>query len=157
MFLQKELKNVVGLVLVETGQEGGLDPKLSAAQLENCILGDKPVCVMRGNSFIGKWKELEEKEKASQALDMEAPGDKFRTERMMLRLCDEEDEKLKKAQLKLSRKHRFIALENVGHHVIRDRPEEVVAAVEWGLENLAPMKRENWWSRVVEKTLRTFQ
>ncbi|KAI1338366.1 Alpha/Beta hydrolase protein [Xylariaceae sp. FL0016] len=150
-FMRVELASVVGAVLVETGQEGGLDPKVGAAQLRRCVMGDRPLCVVRGNTLIGKWKQLEENERAARASGDEARLEALRAERTMLRMSDEEDERLKRAQLRLSRRHEFVVLRDVGHHVVRDRPDEIVRAVQWVLDHPVPMRRGKWWSRVLEK------
>ncbi|CAJ2500437.1 Uu.00g032900.m01.CDS01 [Anthostomella pinea] len=144
LFLQQERKNVVGVVLVETGQEGGLDARVDEVQLRRCVLGDRPLVVVRGNSLIGKWRGLEERERMMGAEAEPGKGDKvadglrqqLQAQRQMLQLCDAEDERLKKRQLGLSRKNKYVHLEGVGHHVIRDRPDTVVEAVQWVLENM---------------------
>ncbi|KAH8166804.1 hypothetical protein CIB48_g1445 [Xylaria polymorpha] len=131
---------VLGLVLAETGQEGGLDPALDELQISRTILGSRPVCVIRGNSLIAKWKALEESEGAvnssnAETRDIAARRQMLAAEREMLLRMDAEDERLKRRQLGLSRKSRFVHLPDCGHHVIRDRPDEVVATVQWVLEN----------------------
>ncbi|KAI0513015.1 Alpha/Beta hydrolase protein [Xylaria bambusicola] len=140
---------VLGLVLVETGQEGGLDAALDEEQIRRKIMGDRPVCVIRGNSLLGKWEGLEAKEKAAQMShgeEGEGEGDTRRmlaeterrmvaAEREMLLRMDAEDERLKRRQLGLSRTNRFVHLPDCGHHVVLQRPGDVVDAVRWVLEN----------------------
>ena len=55
----------------------------------------------------------------------------------MLERWEAEDEKMKKKQLLLSRRSRFAQVHNVGHHVIRDRPEAVVEEVKWVMQEIA--------------------
>ncbi|RYP47689.1 hypothetical protein DL768_006279 [Monosporascus sp. mg162] len=88
--------DIAGVVLVETGQEGGLDPKVEEAQYARRILGSKPLSVVRGNSFLGQWRALEAAEANASPADL-------RLRREMLQKYDEEDERLKKKQLALSR------------------------------------------------------
>ncbi|KAI0158352.1 Alpha/Beta hydrolase protein [Xylariaceae sp. FL1272] len=135
---------VMGLVLVETGQEGGLDDGVDDSQVNSMIMGERPVCVVRGNSLIGKWKELGDRERALASAGSEYGGrDALVALREMLERMDKEDERLKKRQLGLSRKSRFVNLPDVGHHVVRDRPDVVVECVRWVLENGGTDEREN--------------
>ncbi|KAI1737682.1 Alpha/Beta hydrolase protein [Xylaria scruposa] len=131
---------VLGMVLAETGQEGGLDPALDELQIRRTIMGSRPVFVIRGNSFIGKWKALEENERVLNSSWYETEEtatqrQKLEAERDMLQRVDAEDERLKRRQLGLSRKSRFIHIPECGHNVIQDRPDEVVAAVQWVWDN----------------------
>ncbi|KAI8950563.1 Alpha/Beta hydrolase protein [Xylaria longipes] len=151
---------VLGLVLAETGQEGGLDPALDELQLRRTIMGSRPVCVIRGNSLIGKWMALEESERAVDSSKPKNEGVATRrqmlaAERGMLLRVDAEDERLKRRQLGLSRKNRFVHLPDCGHHVIRDRPDEVVAAVQWVLQNAEREEEHlNLWKRTLERVKR---
>ncbi|RYO91755.1 hypothetical protein DL766_002395 [Monosporascus sp. MC13-8B] len=91
--------DIAGVVLVETGQESGLDPKVEEAQYARRVLGSKPMSVVRGNSFLGQWAALE-------AAEGNASPEDLRLRREMLQKYDEEDERLKKKQLALSRNAR---------------------------------------------------
>ena len=130
-FLHAHLKDVAGMVMVETGQETALDPKIERLQYSRQVLGSKPVSVIRGNSLIAKFKALEESDANRQMLEQQ---------RNQLDQWDAEDERLKKAQLALSRNTRYVHIPDCGHHVIRDRPDVVVEAVEWAMENLSDPK-----------------
>ncbi|KAI0409966.1 Alpha/Beta hydrolase protein [Xylaria palmicola] len=153
--------HVLGLVLVETGQEGGLDPALDELQIRRRVMGRRPVCVVRGNTFIGKLRSLEESERAVAAPEMRA-GDHaaarrrvLAAEREMLVLADAEDERLKRRQLGLSRTSRFVQVPECGHHVIRDRPDEVVAAVRWVLSNAVDEEGQGSpWKQAMEAVKR---
>ncbi len=131
---------IAGMVLVETGQEGGLDPAVEAAQQAGCPLGARPLSVVRGNSLIAKWKALEEAEaeaRAGAGADIGTDASlRLQTQREMLQRCDEEDERLKKRQLALSRNARYVHVPDCGHHVVRDRPDVVAAEVCWVLEDV---------------------
>ncbi|KAI0809934.1 hypothetical protein GGR55DRAFT_647359 [Xylaria sp. FL0064] len=70
---------VLGLVLVETGQEGGLDPAVDERQIRETIMRTRPVCVIKGNSLLQKWSELEGKERDLDAkMNVEIDGDMYR-------------------------------------------------------------------------------
>ncbi|KAI2630259.1 Alpha/Beta hydrolase protein [Hypomontagnella submonticulosa] len=129
---------VVGLVLVETGQEGGLDAAIEERQYERRVLGFRPLSVIRGNSLLRMWQEL----KAAEAAVKEDDGRKkeeFRRRREMLRTWDEAEEKMKKKQLELAAemgRKRYVHIPDCGHDVVRDRPDVVAAEVGWVLENM---------------------
>ncbi|KAI1123886.1 Alpha/Beta hydrolase protein [Nemania abortiva] len=133
---------VMGLVLVETGQEGGLDPRLDEQQIRHKIMGNRPVCVIRGNTLIEKRRELEDREQTlnspSQAgtMNIAIKKQQLKEEWDMYHRWDANDERLKRRQLGLSNKNDFVSLPGCGHHVIRHRPDAVVAAVQWVLENV---------------------
>ena len=143
---------VIGLVLVETGQEGGLEAALDEEQISRTIMGGHPVCVVRGNSLLGKWQGLEAKERAAAREGGEGGGNDAATkiqrrqmlaaEREMLIRVDAEDERLKRRQLGLSRTSRFVQLPDCGHHVVLQRPGDVVDAVRWVLENAKRVHHE---------------
>ncbi|KAK3699276.1 hypothetical protein LTR37_016519 [Vermiconidia calcicola] len=134
LFLQQKPKEVAGMVLVETGQETALAPAVEEEQYRRQILGDAPLSVVRGNILIGKQHEW--KRAFAQA---QTPAQKAQLEpqRLMLERWDAEDEKMKKAQLVLSRRSRYVQVSNVGHHVIRDRSEAVVEEVNWVMQQVA--------------------
>ncbi|KAI0550445.1 Alpha/Beta hydrolase protein [Xylaria curta] len=163
--LRQQRKNspsnrVLGIVLAETGQEGGLDPALDELQIRHTIMGSRPVCVIRGNSFIAKWKTLEENEGilTSSWYETEETAtqrQKLVAEREMLQRVDAEDERLKRRQLGLSRKSRFIHIPDCGHDVIGDRPDEVVAAVQWVLDNAESQEEHTGlWQWALERLKR---
>jgi len=122
------------MVLVETGQEAAWDETLEQAQYTRCVLGSKPLSVIRGNSFLRKWADLEAAEAELEEGSAGNPG--LKMQREMLRQLDAEDERLKKAQLTLSRNHRYVHLPDCGHHVVRDRPDVVAQEVRWVMEIL---------------------
>ena len=133
------------MVLVETGQETALPADMEALQLKNCVLGDKPLSVIRGNSLIEKWRQLEREEQALlEKIDgnaetrgcSEIEMKEIERKRDLLGLWDREDERLKKAQLGLSRRSRYVQASKVGHNVVRYRPDVVVEEVKWVLDNV---------------------
>ncbi|KAK6083876.1 hydrolase or acyltransferase (alpha beta hydrolase superfamily) [Seiridium cupressi] len=132
-FLQQRPHQVAGMVLAETGQETALDPKTEQQQYKKKILGDSPLSVIRANILIRKWKQYEEDVAAASS---DAEGASLALRKQVLDATDKEDERLKKAQLALSRNHRYIHVPDCGHDVIEDRPEVVAAEVEWVMENL---------------------
>lgn len=133
-FLEQALEQVVGVVLVETGQETAINTAVEEVQYSRKVLGDRPLSVIRGNSLIAKWKELERREEG---------GEVDGAHRALLKMWDEEDVRLKKRQLALSRRNRYIHISDCGHHVVRDRPEVVAEEVEWVMKNWnVPMEQE---------------
>lgn len=145
-YLHKHPHKVASMVLVETGQETALPPKIEDRQYTHPPLGAKPLSVIRGNSLIGKWKELETME-SQPSLDT----GKIAAQRKLLEAWDSADEQLKKKQLKLSRNSRYVYVPDCGHHVVRDRPDVVVAEVEWIMNNLISTQNGNHvttWTRL---------
>ncbi|KAI1405439.1 Alpha/Beta hydrolase protein [Hypoxylon fuscum] len=135
LFLEEARSEVAGLVLVETGQEGGLGTGVEERQYARRILGMRPLSVVRGNSLLRMQEELAEAEAgASTDVEKESVGKR----REMLELWDKKDQELKKRQLDLSREtamKRYVHVSDCGHHVVRDRPDIVANEVAWVVEN----------------------
>lgn len=151
-FLQKHPLDVAGMVLVETGQETALSTAVEEDQYRRQILGKKPLSVIRGNSLIGKYAQVEA---TLQAATSEAEREEIRNglEYMMLDSVDKEDERLKKRQLGLSSNSRYRHISDVGHHVIRDRPAAVADEVKWVMghrvtEGGSEVTERNWLKRI---------
>ncbi|OTA98710.1 hypothetical protein M426DRAFT_325775 [Hypoxylon sp. CI-4A] len=152
MFLE-EVDDVVGLVLVETGQEGGLDKTVEERQYRRRVVGGRPLCVVRGNSLLRKWQELEVAEaeaKAGVGVGAGAGGEAvmagLKRRRAMLEMWDAADEELKKKQLGLAAaggRTRYRHVPDCGHHVIRDRPDVVAEEVAWVLESMEGVDGNN--------------
>lgn len=134
LFMQQKPREVAGMVLVETGQETALAPQVEEEQYKRQILGDAPLSVIRGNTLRRKQDEWV---KAAAMAKTEAQKQQLEPQRLMLERWEAEDEKMKKKQLQLSRRSRFCQVPNVGHHVIRDRPEAVVEEVKWVMQEIA--------------------
>ncbi|KAL2678697.1 hypothetical protein Neosp_009448 [[Neocosmospora] mangrovei] len=134
LFLQRKHPDVAGVVLVETGQEAETGKGIEEKQYKSQILGNKPLVVIRGNTLIGKWKQYEEALAAAEG----KASPSLIAQKQMLDAADKEDERLKKAQLALSRCHRYVHIPDCGHDVIQQRPEEVVKEVNWVMEHLQP-------------------
>jgi len=131
LFLHRRLKDVAGLVLVETGQEGGLSVEVRQFLNKRYALGDCPIVVIRGNSLIKHWKDLRVSEVAAESQEEKQ---RLREQRAWLEAADREDEKLKKSQLALSKNAKYVYLPDCGHGVVRESPEVVVEAVNWIME-----------------------
>ncbi|KAI1765456.1 Alpha/Beta hydrolase protein [Hypoxylon sp. FL1150] len=136
-FLEEaEGTHVAGVVLVETGQEGGLAAGVEEVQYRRKVLGSRPLSVVRGNSLMGVEAQIRElEEKATTEVEREG----VRGRREMLMAWEVEDERLKRRQLGLSRRgapKRYVHLPECGHHVVRDRPDVVAAEVRWVVENM---------------------
>lgn len=134
LFLQQKPKEVAGMILVETGQETALAPQVEDEQYRRQILGDAPLSVVRGNTLRRKQDEWV---KAAAIAKTEAQKSQLEPQRLMLERWEEEDKRLKQKQLQLSRRSRFCQVPNVGHHVIRDRPDAVVEEVKWVMQEIA--------------------
>ena len=134
LFLQQKPREVAGMVLVETGQETALAPSVEEEQYRRQILGDAPLSVVRGNTLR---KKQDEWVKAAAMAKSEAQKSQLEPQRLMLERWEAEDERMKKKQLQLSRRSRFTQVPNVGHHVIRDRPEAVIEEVNWVMQEVA--------------------
>jgi pimeloyl-ACP methyl ester carboxylesterase len=130
-FLQVRSQDIAGMVMVETGQETSLDPEVERSQYQRQILGSRPLSVIRGNSLIDKYKALQADESSGN------PSATLEAQRKLLEQWDAEDERLKKAQLALSRNHRYVHVPCCGHNVIRDRPDVVSDEVRWVMEHLS--------------------
>jgi len=152
-FLHERPKDVAGMVLVETGQEATWDEKIQDEQEDDHILGNRPLVVVKGNSLLHKWRQLDDREKRlkDKATHGEVASEGEKASLMITRnemgKWEKEDTKLKKRQLRLSKRHRFVNLLDVGHHVVRDKPERVAEEVEWVMANLAGADKSGRSSR----------
>ncbi|KAI8963646.1 Alpha/Beta hydrolase protein [Daldinia sp. FL1419] len=166
---------IVGMVLVETGQEGGLDPEVERSQYTKRVLGTRPLSVVRGNSLMRQWTDLETAETHL------PPGDEMKKEdlrqrREMLKMYEAADEQMKKKQLDLAAmnaRKRYVHVPDCGHHVVRDRPDVVAGEIAWVLENVGKVedidggdrrdeggkreKREKAWETKIKKIWRFFR
>lgn len=132
-FLRLYPQDVAGMVLVETGQETGIDPAIEEDQYRQQVMGSEPLSVIRGNSFRDKFAHFEDRlntaeNESQRQLIRNEPGFK------MLEMMDKEDERLKKRQLQLSRKSRYVHIPDCGHGVVRDRPQIVADEVDWVMQ-----------------------
>lgn len=132
LFLESRPHQVAGMVLAETGQETAIDPKMEQRQYESKILGDKPLVVIRGNTL--RWKQIQYEQALAAEQNLANPT--LAIQKQMLDATDKEDERLKKAQLQLSRNNRYIHLTDCGHGVIEARPDAVREAICWVMEHL---------------------
>lgn len=130
------------MVMVETGQEATWDAKLQEKQEDNHVLDESPLVVIKGKSLRRKWKDLEKDEKSMKERHEkgERVSESEKARLMMMKnemtKWEKEDERLKRKQLKMSKKNKFIDLPDVGHQVIRDKPETVLEAVNWVMANM---------------------
>ncbi|KAF5022716.1 hypothetical protein F66182_5264 [Fusarium sp. NRRL 66182] len=131
LFLEQRPQHVAGMVLVETGQETAIDADVEQQQYKRQILGHKPLVVIRGNTLIHKWEQYQE----TLAAENNIATPSLLVQKQLLDATDREDERLKKAQLQLSRNHRYIHIPDCGHGVIQARPDVVAEAICWAMEN----------------------
>ncbi|KAF4452599.1 alpha beta hydrolase protein [Fusarium austroafricanum] len=132
LFLDKRPHQVAGMVLAETGQETAIDPEMEKRQYKKRIMGNKPLVVIRGNTL--KWKQLQYEQALASEQNLASPT--LTIQKQLLDATDKEDERLKKAQLQLSRNNRYMHLPDVGHGVIRETPEVVKEAIYWVMGRL---------------------
>jgi pimeloyl-ACP methyl ester carboxylesterase len=135
VLLEQRPQEAAGMVLVETGQEASLDSAVEERQYRRQVLGARPLSVVRGNSMIGKQAQVDKALAA--AGDDPTQRAQWRAQKELLDATDREDERLKKAQLRLSRNTRYVHVADCGHHVVRDRPDVVAEQVHWAMANLS--------------------
>ncbi|CAF3506462.1 hypothetical protein FGSG_03453 [Fusarium graminearum PH-1] len=138
LFLESRPHQVAGMVLVETGQETGIDPKIEQRQYQKRALRNKPLVVIRGNTL--KWKQLQYDQALAAEQNLASPT--LVIQKQMLDATDREDERLKKAQLQLSTNNRYVHLPDCGHGVVEARPDAVREAVCWVMEHLQTQEDE---------------
>lgn len=130
-FLHRRTRDVVGMVLSETGTE--TECRYAEEQYRRQVLGDCPLSVIRGESAF------------SARRDQDAGlSDEQRKERTgMLEAMARADEQLKREQLRLSRRSRFTNVPDCGHNVHLSRPDVVAEEVRWVLSNLTTTRNKN--------------
>lgn len=116
-FLQQHPDQVAGMVLAETGQE--TPTRHDEEQYKKQVLGQKPLSVLHADSLYGK------RDRATTPQGLE-----------LLTRWAEEDERLKKAQMRLSSNARYVRFDGCGHDIVRHRPDIVCEEVVWVLDNL---------------------
>ena len=127
-FLHQHTRDVVGMVLLETGTETKC--QYAEEQYRKQVLGDCPLSVIRGESAFNAWRGQDV-----------GPGDEQRKARDgMLEAMGKADEQLKREQLRLSRNSKFRNVPNCGHNVHLTCPDIVTEEVRWVLSNLTPVK-----------------
>ncbi|KAF5550388.1 alpha beta hydrolase [Fusarium napiforme] len=138
LFLEARPHQVAGIVLAETGAEPTIDAQLEQRQYDKRILGNKPLVVIRGNTL--KWKQLQYDQAIAAEQNLASPT--LLMQKKLLDATDKEDERLKKAQLQLSRNNRYVHIPDVSHDVIIEKPEAVREAVCWVMEHLQTDEEE---------------
>ncbi|KAL6714227.1 hypothetical protein ACLMJK_007650 [Lecanora helva] len=126
-FLQLHSKDIVGMVLSETGTETKCEH--AEEQYETQILSDAPLAVIRGEAVINPSRMTSDETASGQAHGQDAY-------QKVVRGMQETDESLKREQLRLSRNSRFRNLPDCGHSVHIERPEVVVEEINWVLNNI---------------------
>ena len=127
-FLNLHTKDVVGMVLSETGTETKC--RYAEEQYRRQVLSNCPLSVIRGEAaFSTPWGQevgvLHEQRKARND---------------MLEAMAKADEHLKREQLRLSKNSKFRNIPDCGHNVHLARPDVVAEEVRWVLENLITAK-----------------
>ena len=108
--LHLHLREVVGMVLTETGTE--TECRYAGEQYRRRVLGDCPLSVTRGETAFG----------ARRAEDASGSDEQRRARADMLEAMGIADEQLKREQLRLSRNSRFRNVAECGHNVHLSHP-----------------------------------
>lgn len=122
-FLHLHTRDVVGMVLSETGTETKC--RYAEQQYRRQVLGGCPLSVIRGESAIS----------AQRGQETGVVDEQRKARDAMLEAMGKADEQLKREQLKLSRNSRFRNVPNCGHNVHLTRPDVVAEEVKWALSN----------------------
>jgi len=130
-FLHPRKREVVGMVLSETGTETAC--QYAEEQCRKCVLGDAPLSVIRGADAFTMNVGRQPKGRGD-----DEQQDKTRN--AMLEAMSKADEELKREQLQLSRRSKFRNVEGCGHSVHLSHPEIVAEEVRWVLSNLVAAK-----------------
>ena len=123
-FLHLHARDVVGMVLSETGTETKC--RYAEEQYRRQVLRDGPLSVIRGESAFS----------ARRGEDVSALDEQHRAREGMLEAMGKADEQLKREQLKLSRNSRFRNVPDCGHNVHLTHPDVVVEEIKWVLSNV---------------------
>lgn len=127
-FLHLHARDVVGMVLSETGTETKC--QYAEEQYRKQVLGDCPLSVIRGESAFN----------ARRSQDVRLGNEQHKARDGMLEAMGKADEQLKREQLNLSRNSKFRNVPNCGHNVHLTCPDIVAEEVRWVLSNLTPVK-----------------
>lgn len=138
-FLQLCSNQVAGMVLAETGQE--TPTPYDEEQYQRRILGRKPVSVIHAvpgapNSMKDDEDSGDGRVIGGESFNRTTAGAENEETRKMRQMWLAEDERLKKAQLRLSSNARYVRVDGCGHDVVSQRPDVVIEEVRWVLEDV---------------------
>lgn len=100
-------------------------------QFERCVMGDRPVSVIRCNSARDYWRLYEAGVEMGKGTEEQKKG--FRE---LLERWDRIDEELQREQLRLSRRTRYVHVGDCGHNVQLVRPDVIAEEIAWVLGNI---------------------
>ena len=140
-FLHLHSRDVVGMVLSETGTETKC--RYAEEQYRRQVLGDCPLSVIRGESAFS----------ARRGEDGSMPDEQRRARDLMLEAMGKADEQLKREQLRLSRNSRFRNVPDCGHNVHLTHPDVVAEEVRWVLAHLMPVRTKGSWGSLAGSRL----
>ena len=140
-FLHLHSRDVVGLVLSETGTETKC--RYAEEQYRRQVLGDCPLSVIRGESAFS----------ARRGEDGSMPDEQRRARDLMLEAMGKADEQLKREQLRLSRTSRFRNVPDCAHNVHLTHPDVVAEEVRWVLAHLMPVRTKGSWGSLAGSRL----
>ena len=132
-FLHLHARDVVGMVLSETGTE--TECRYAEEQYRRQVLGDSPLSVIRGESAFSPRR----------GEDVSPPDEQRRARDAMLEAMGKADEQLKREQLKLSRNSRFRNVPDCGHNVHLTHPDVVVEEIKWVLSSTMTVRTKRSW------------
>ena len=127
-FLHLHARDVVGMVLSETGTETKC--RYAEEQYRRQVLGDCPLSVIRGESAFS----------APQREYADISDEQRRARDGMFEAMAKADERLKQEQLRLSRNSRFRNVADCGHNVQFTHPGVVAEEIKWVLSDLMTVR-----------------
>ncbi len=98
-------------------------------QIENRVLGSKPISVIKGNSA----REFQQVYDAGVAAG-NGTEEQHAIVSKMIEGMEEKDDMLQREQMRLSSTSHFVQLKEPGHLVILEDPETIATEVKWVLE-----------------------
>ncbi len=123
-FLHLHTRDVVGMVLSETGTETKC--QYAEEQYRRQVLGNCPLSVIRGESAFS----------ARRGHDVGLLLEQRKARDGMLEAMDKADEQLKREQLRLSKNARFRSVPDCGHNVHLTCPDVVAEEIRWVLASI---------------------
>lgn len=128
-------------IQISNGEEAGLEEAMGfievcktlegKRQIEECVLGDRPLSVVRCH---GK-RDFERVFEAGVKMG-NGTVEQRREFKNLLDRWDDADHDLKTEQLKLSRKSRYVHVEDCGHNVQLTRPDVVAEEIRWVMDSI---------------------
>lgn len=129
-FLHAEEGSVGGLARGRDAIEESHAVLKKKRQLDLCLLGDRPLSIIQGHK---EW-DFRKLYEAGVAKGNGTREQQLAVEKTLDRM-EELDVKLAKAQMRLSRNHRYVVAGSSGHEVQITQPELIAEEIKWVLES----------------------